>query len=84
MSGYVLTWLPLIIFRLEVLEEDRPDVDGCDDVHQVVVKLLVYPEAAPTVSDSNEFVPVDTDAVDRVATARYGLCQLSLNIHRKL
>ena len=72
------TWVCLIILCLEMLSEEGSNVDVGDDVDLVVVKLLVNPQVAPTVSDSDEMVGVDTDTVHRVPATDYGVNQLSL------
>ena len=65
-----------------MLSEEGSDVDVGDDVDLVVVKLLVNPQVAPTVSHSDELIGVDTDTVHRVAATNYGVNQLSL-LNRK-
>ena len=63
---------------MEMLDEDGSNIDCCDDIADVVVKLLIDPELSPAVPDSDELVGVDTDAVDRVAAPHDGVRQLAL------
>ena len=72
----------MIILGLVLLFEEGSNVNVGDEVDLVVVKFLVNPQVAPTVSDSNEMVGVDTDTVHRVAATNYSLNQLSL-LNRK-
>ena len=61
-----------------MLFEEGSNVDAGDDVDQVVLKFLIDPQVASTVSHSDQVVGVDTDTVHRVAAANYGVHQLSL------
>ena len=62
-----------------MLFEEGSNVDVGDDVDLLVVKSLINPQVAPTVSHSYEMVGVDTDTVHRVAASNDGLDQLSLH-----
>ena len=61
-----------------MLFEEGSNVDAGDDVDQVVLKFLIDPQVASTVSHSDQVVGVDTDTVHRVAATNYGVNQLSL------